>query len=188
MGEGSFSRRGYQLVALATLPLPVLATHALGPSAAELVPSDSSLTSLLTLLAYLLVLLGCVLVWGILLLPLRRRAGFEPIAEELARMRAEGGFRQAVAKERRALDRRMAADDPAYHSSFALVGLLLTLPSAALAWALWNDGYVLIVALAMVLVCPSLALHHAIQWLRLRGRGAGRSRGAPPPRDDPHRE
>ncbi len=170
MAEPALSKRGYQLVALATLPLPFLGTYALGRSVAALVPStlESPFPTLLTLLAYLFVLLGCVVVWGILLMPLRRRAGFKPVGEELEEIRAAGGFGQAVAKERQALVARAAANDPGYHSTFALVGLLLTLASAGLSWALWNDGYVMVLTLVGVVVCPMLALYHGIQWLRFR--------------------
>lgn len=168
MHEPSISRRTFQVVALATLPLPFLATYALGRHAAALVPDDSSTATLLTLLAHLLVLLGCVVVWAVLLLPLRRRAGFQPLAEELEDIRRAGGIRQAVAVERQALEARATAGDPSYHATFALVGLLLALAAAGLSWALWSDGYVVTLALAAVVVCPLLSLHHFMRWLRLR--------------------
>jgi len=170
MGQPALSRRTYQLVALATLPLPVLATYAFGGPVAALVPSTLSgaMPTLLKVLAYALVLLVCVMVWAVVLLPLRRRAGFKPIATELGEIRAAGGLREAVAKERSALEARRAANDPSYHSTFALVGVLLSLASAGLSWALWNDGYVMVFALATLLVCPALALYHAVQWLRFR--------------------
>jgi len=170
MSQPSISKRAYQLVALATLPIPLLGTYALGRPVAALVPSslESPFPTLLTLLVYVFVLLGCVVVWGVMLLPLRRRAGFEPVMAELAEIRAAGGLGQAVAKQRRELDARAAANDPSYHSTFALVGVLLTLASAGLTWALWSDGYVMVLALAAVVVCPLVALYHAIQWLRFR--------------------
>ncbi len=51
-------------------------------------------SALLSLLGYVLALLACVLVWGVALLPLRRRAGFTPITEELKQLR-DGGFAEA---------------------------------------------------------------------------------------------
>jgi len=171
--EGSVTRpqiprRAFQRVAIATLPLPFLATFAIGRRAAALVPAESELASLLTLLVYVLVLLGCVLVWSLLLLPLRRRAGFRPVREEIAQVRAAGGFAKAVAKERKTLGARVAANDPSTHATFALVGALLTLVAGALTWALWSDGYVMVLTLAATLVCPVLTLYHAVQWLRFR--------------------
>ncbi|MBO6940200.1 MAG: hypothetical protein JJ863_34830 [Deltaproteobacteria bacterium] len=166
--QPSIPRRAYQLVAVGTLPLAFLGTYALGRPVAALIPDDAEPAALLTLLAYVFVLLGCVLVWAVLLLPLRRRAGFKPVGEELADIRAAGGFAEAVAKERRALDARAAANDPGYHASFALVGALLTVVSVGLTWVLWSDGYVMVLAAAAALVCPVLAAYHAVQWLRFR--------------------
>lgn len=162
------SRRAFERVAWATLPLPCLAAYALGPPAATWVPGDSEVASLLTLLVYVLVLLGCVLVWGVLLLPLRRRAGITPIREELVEMRAAGGFLRAMTRERRALEARAARDDPGYHATFALVGLLCAATAGALTWALWNDGYLMYVVVAAAVVCPLLTAYHAVQWLRFR--------------------
>ncbi len=163
----SIPRRTYQLVAIATLPLAFLGTYALGRPVAALIPDDAEPAALLALLAYVLILLACVLVWGVLLLPLRNRAGFKPIGKELSEIRA-GGLAEAVAKERRALDACAAANDPAYHATFALVGALLSLASAGLTWALWSDGYVMALPATATLVCPVLAAYHAIQWLRFR--------------------
>lgn len=172
MEPPTVSRRTYQLIAVATLPLPFLGTYLLGPGAAALVPASTGpVPTLLGVLAYLLVLLACVLIWGAMLLPLRRRAGITPLRDELQQIREAGGLGEAIAKEQRALEARAAAGDPSYHATFALVGLLLTLASAGLSWALWSDGYVMLLALVAALVCPALALYHAVQWLRLRSRG-----------------
>jgi hypothetical protein len=163
---------------LLTCPLPIAGSYVIGRPIAEwLATLDDGTTSLLTLLGYLLGLLVAVLLWGVALLPLRARAGFEPISEELARARREG-FGNAVAREQAALKAREHSRDPrvraGHHASMALVGALLSLGASGLSWALWQDGYLFVLPLAASIVCPPLALYHLAQWIRLRGSSARR--------------
>lgn len=170
MLESPISRGAYQVVALATLPLPAAATYAFGRPLAALVPQSTSLSTTLQVLVYALVLLACVLLWAVLLLPLRRRAGLEPISSGLQTIRSAGGLRNAIADEQKALEARRVANAPGYHATFAAVGGVLTLVSAGLTWALWRDGWVMLVIVVAAVVCPVLTVHHAIQWLRFRRR------------------
>lgn len=161
------ARRTFQVFALCTLVFPALGTYALGPTVAGWIPADlgSPVPTLLKVLAYVLVLLGCVLVWALLLLPLRRRAGFVPLRDEL---RAGGGLDAIVAAERRKLEARRDADDPRFHAMMAGVSALLGVISLGLTWALWTDGFVVGLPAIGAAVCPALALYHAIRWLRHR--------------------
>lgn len=89
------SKKTYERIALSTLVLPALGAYALGqPFAGWLSSLEDEPSALLSLLGYVLALLACVLVWGVALLPLRRRAGFTPITEELKQLR-DGGFAEA---------------------------------------------------------------------------------------------
>lgn len=169
----AMSRATYRLIALATLPLPLLGAYALGSPLVRLLPDlGQPISALLSLLGYLLVLLGCVVVWGVALLPLRRRAGFTPLSEELRTIEREGGLANAVAKEREAFEARARSSDPKerarHHGTFALVAGLFGVAALGISWMLWDAGYVLYAAAAALVVCPILAAYHAVQWLRAR--------------------
>ena len=178
------TRGTYRFIALASLPLPLLGAYVMGAPLARLLPElGEPLTTLSSLLVHLLALLACVVVWGVALLPLRRRAGFTPLSSELQKIRREGGLANAVAREREAFEARAASSDPkeraAHHSVFALVAVLFSVAAFGITWALWEAGYVLYLALAALVVCPVLAAYHGVQWLRARlERGSTRT-GAP---------
>lgn len=168
------SKKTYERIALSTLVLPALGAYALGrPFAGWLSSLEDEPSALLSLLGYVLALLACVLVWGVALLPLRRRAGITPITEELKQLR-DGGFAEAYEKERAAIAEREKSDDPAvraeHHLTFALVGALLSAGSLLLTWALWQDGWVLILPLGFALVGPPLTLYHLARGIRFRRR------------------
>lgn len=168
------SKKTYERIALSTLVLPALGAYALGrPFAGWLSSLEDEPSTLLSLLGYLLALLVCVLVWGAALLPLRRRAGFTPIAEELKQLR-DGGLAEAYAKERAAIAEREKSHDPAVraeqHFTFALVGAILSVGAVLLTWALWEDGWVMQLPLGFALVCPPLTLYHLLRGIRFRRR------------------
>ncbi|MEZ4323724.1 MAG: hypothetical protein R3B40_00835 [Polyangiales bacterium] len=166
------SKRLYQLIAVLTLPLPVVGAYVLGrPFAAALSSLWSNLAGLLGLLGYVLALLLTVLLWAVALLPLRARAGFTPLSGELAQMRAVG-LTQAVAEEQAKQAALAASQDPAerarYHGPMALVAVLFALAGAALTWALWEDGYVFALPLGAALISPVLAVYHGARWALAR--------------------
>ena len=166
------SRTSYRLVALGTLPLPFLGAYAIGARLSAWLPDfGGSLSGLLTILGYLLILLGCVLVWAVALLPLRRRAGFTPLSDELQSVQQEG-LGNAVAREQAALAARATSSDPSeragYHLTFAAVSGLFSVTAVALTWALWDAGYVAALVVAALFVCPVLTVYHGVQALRAR--------------------
>jgi hypothetical protein len=165
-------RRTYHVVVLLTSPLPLLGTYFLGrPLAGWLASLDDETAALMTLLGYVLGLLVAVLAWAVVLLPLRARAGYLPISEDLAQVRREG-FRTALAREQAALKEREHARDPrtraGYHALMTQIGTPLSLVAIGLSWAMWHDGRILVLVLAAAIVCPILALYHFAQWFRLR--------------------
>jgi hypothetical protein len=165
------TRRTYQLLALLTLPLPVLCTFAVGVQLAKVLPPlGPELPGLFALLAYSVVLLVFILAWAVALLPLRRRAGFKPLSAELDEVRRAGGLGNAVAARQKAMAGDSVSDDPSvrgkYHLTFAAIASLMWVVAGAVSWALWESGYIVAFAAAAVLVCPVLALYHGAKWLR----------------------
>ncbi|MCB9626785.1 MAG: hypothetical protein H6725_05400 [Sandaracinaceae bacterium] len=166
------SKRLYQLIAIATLPLALVGGYALGrPMAAGLRGLWEGGSALLALLGYVLGVLLAVIVWALLLLPLRARAGFTPIGQEVAQLKAEG-LGNAIAREQQTLKRRALSRDPAeraaYHGPLALVSVLFALAGMALTVVLFEDGYVFALPLAAALASPPLAIYHGVQWVRAR--------------------
>ncbi|MFO0624964.1 MAG: hypothetical protein U0325_05050 [Polyangiales bacterium] len=147
------SRRAFQAVALATLPLPIAATWCVAPS----LPHPAAGTDLalpLRALAVVLTLLGFVLLWALVLLPLRRRSRMPTLPETLARagVPTVGAL---YARERADLDASRDAADPARRRSYhlrmlagAVTVALLAGGAAALLWA--SRQVVLEVVLAAV--------------------------------------
>ena len=163
-------RRTYHVILALSSPLPVMGAYVIGkPLAAWLAALDDDVAASLTLLGYALGLLVAVLVWGLVLLPLRARAGYPPIAQDIAQLRNEG-LTDAVTRELAALREREQARDPktraGFHALMALVGALLSLAAAGLTWALWQDERVFIWLLAAAIVCPGYTVYHLVQWLR----------------------
>jgi len=165
------TKRTFQLIALSSLPLPVAGAYVLGrPVAGALASLWSEMSTLLSLLGYLLALLLTVLVWGACLLPLRRRAGFVPIGQELQQLRHEG-LANAVAREQAAQAERRRSSDPAvraaHHSLVAPVAGLLSLGALGLTWVLYEDGYVAALPLAAALtLLASLAAGTTVAYAR----------------------
>jgi hypothetical protein len=176
------TKRLYQTIALLSLPLPLTGGYLLGrPIADALSGLWGGAATLLALLGYLLGLLVAVVLWALLLIPLRAKAGFTPLRDEVAQLREEG-LSEAVARERSALEARAtsasAAERAQHHGLLALVSALLALAGVALSWALFEDGYLFALPLTMALVCPPLALYHGAQWVR--ALLAARTDAAPP--------
>jgi hypothetical protein len=162
------NRRLYQAIALLLL-LPVFyGTCELGePVVRGLLGISVALREraggLLTLLGYLLTLLALVLVWAVMLLPLRARAGFGPLLGDRDALAARG-LRGALADEQEKLDAAKRSDDPAvrvrYHATFAGVGVLISAGAAALTYALYLDGHFFATPIGFALVAPCLSAYH----------------------------
>lgn len=165
------SRKTFERIAYATLVLPLLGTYYLGQLvAAWLLSLDDDFSALLVLLGYVLTLLGCVIVWALALLPLRRMTDLPGIIEEFK----QGGFAEADHRERAAIRERETSDDPAqrarHHFQFAKIGAALSAFAALLTWVLWLDGMVLRRLFALALVFPGFTIYHLAQGLRMRKR------------------
>lgn len=166
------SKRTYQLIALLSAPLPIAGAYLLGrPIAGWLSSLDDEISTMLSLLGYVLGLLGAVILWGVVLAPLRAKAGFTPIGQDLAQIRQEG-FANAIAREQAALKERERSDDPVtraeHHGLMALVGALFSVAAIAMTWALWEDGYVVVLPAAAALACPGLTVYHLVQRVRFQ--------------------
>ncbi len=170
------SRGSYRLLALLTLPLPLLAAHLSYDAIPEWLPEDVLVpAALLRILGYLLLVLLFVLIWASLLAPLRRRAGFRTLAEQLS----DRNLSTAVARAQVAQKERASSSDPKvraeHHFTFALVSGLMGIAAVGIGYALWQEGYVMAFAIAGILVCPPLALYHGVQWLRALSASRPRS-------------
>lgn len=125
--------RAFQLVALLTLPLPFVATWYALPYLPR-VAAGSEVAGLVRLLTGLLTLLVFVIVWGVALLPLRRRSALPPITQGLegASLASVG---EAYARARRDLHADATAPEAAprrrYHRRMAAAGALVTLGTGA---------------------------------------------------------
>lgn len=160
----------YQAIAIGGLVPVAYGTYELGAPVARLLSEIApSLSGLLALLGYLLTLLGLVVVWGLLLLPLRSRAGFGPVLGDLDTLSADG-FRTALIDEQKRLDDAKRSDDPAvrvrYHLTFAGISVLLGIAGAALTYALYLDDHLLATPLAFALVTPFLVAYHGVHAVR----------------------
>lgn len=166
------SKQTYQLITWITLPLPVCGAYVIGrPLAAWLSSLDDEVTAMLMLLGYVLGLLVAVVIWGVCLLPLRARAGYTPITQDLAQVKAEG-LRNAFEREQAALKERERSQDPAirasHHRTMAGVAAMLSLAALAMTWALFEDGIIMTLPLGALLVCPPLGVYHLVQSIRAR--------------------
>lgn len=167
------TKKLFQRIAFLTLPAAAVLAFVIGRFIAPILASlDDELSGLLTLLGYVLSALVAVIVWAALLWPLRRKAGFVPLREELAQM--DGGMLGVVHRERQALEARRVSDDPkeraAYYRSMMLAGFGVSGIGALLSAALFADGNWMVLPLALVLVGLPLSLYYGLQYLRLSTR------------------
>jgi hypothetical protein len=169
------SRRTYHIIAAVSSPLPVAGAYFIGKPLAQWLAALDDGSAMLTLLGYLLGVLAAVLLWAVVLLPLRARAGFVPVTQELAEIRREG-VAQAVAREYEALNERERSRDPrtraGFHALMAMAGGLLSLVAIGVSWVSWQDGYAFLLLLAAALVCPVGTVYHLVQWTRHRSAKA----------------
>lgn len=167
-------KRTFQLIALAVLPAAIALGIAVGRAlAAFFAQVDVGAPMLLSLLAYLLGTLAAVLIWAVVLLPLRSRAGYTPLRSELDDIRRDG-LVHSVQRQKVELERDKSSRDPktraAYHSTMALTALLLMAGGGLLTWVLWTDGYFFALPIATVLAGVVLGPYHTFRWLAWRGR------------------
>ncbi len=173
------TKQSYQALALLSLPVPLTGAYLLGrPFAAFLGGLDADLATTLQLLGYLLSLLLVLTVWAVVLAPLRAKAGFVPITQDVAQIRTEG-LGAAVGRERQRLERQGQSDDPKvqaeHHHLMALVAGLFSLGIGALAWALYLDQYLAPMLIAAAVVLPCNCVYHLIQWYRFTRRARQQS-------------
>lgn len=157
-------------IALLTLPLALGLAYRIGRVFAPFLTSlDEDQAGLLTLLAYALGALVAVLVWSVLLWPLRRWAGFPSVAEEVQQA-LDGSYAEAYARERQALEARRVSTDPralaGYHRTMALVGLGLGSGSVLLGVVLASENLLLVWPIIATLLFLASSLFHGIQYIR----------------------
>lgn len=168
------NKKTFQRIALLTLPLAAVLAFVVGRFIAPRIAALSvEMSGILTLLGYVLGALVAVVIWAGALLPLRRRAGFTPIGEEFSQMREEG-IGNSLRREREALEERAVSSDPAaraaYYKSMTLAGILVSGIGVLLTLALFSDGILMVLPLALVLVGFPLSIYYGVQYLRWSGR------------------
>ena len=150
----------FQLFALLTLLPVAYATYRFGPHLAERLRAlDPELDTLLAVLGYALTALGGVLVWAVVLLPLRARSGLVPLSKELA-----AGWSPLYAEAEGTLEARRVSSNPrqraAHHASVAGAGVLLSLLVLLLAWAAYADEYLGLGLIVVAVVFSLLTAYH----------------------------
>lgn len=164
------SRRVFQAVALATLPLPFAATWSVAPWLPRL-GEGTQLALALRVLALALVLLAFVLLWAAALLPLRRRSRMPTLTEELSRA-GVSTVEELYARQRADLDASRDAADPARRRSYHLRMLAGAVTIALLAGGatalLWASGLELVEPVVVAVASAGLAVWHGVGALRSR--------------------
>lgn len=163
------SKRVFQAIALATLPLPFAATWAAWshlPRFAE----ESALAGAVRLLLGALTLLVCVIVWAVALLPLRQRTELPPLTSGLSDLSAAS---LGAAYEKARLDHQAdaASTSPAsrrrYHLRMAGAGAVIAVVTGAVSAAMLSEpsGRVLLWFPVASVVSAVLALYHLARGL-----------------------
>lgn len=168
------SSRTFEAIAYATLIVGALVVYHLSPSVIGwLTPLWPEETTAATVLGIVLTALGVTIVWAILMLPIRARSELVPLGEELAQIRARGGFGALIREEQDKLERAGKTTDPArrrwYHARMAGAGLLVSCLAALVAFILWADDLASFEAFAVVAVAAILTLYHVARFFLTRG-------------------
>jgi hypothetical protein len=164
--------RTFQLVALATLPLPFAATWALWPYLPRFA-EGSSVAFAGRVLVAVLALLGFVILWALALMPLRRRSTLPPLTQGLEGV-SLGSIGAAYSEAERALHADATALTSAprrrYHLRMAGAGALVALASAGVTAVMLRDpeGPLLLWFPVAAAVSVVLAGYHLIRGLLLR--------------------
>ncbi len=162
-------KRVFQVVALATLPLPFAATWAAWPhlprfeAAGDVAFGVRLLVGALTLLAF-------VVAWAVVLLPLRRRTELPPLTQGLSDVSAQSiGAAYEKARFEQHVDATSAS--PAarrrYHLRMAAAGALVAVVTGGLSAAMLSEpsGVVLLWFPVAAAVSAVLAVYHLVRGL-----------------------
>lgn len=167
-------KRLFQLVALATLPLPFAATWAAWPHLPRF-EAAGDVAFALRLLVGALALLAFVVAWAVVLLPLRRRTELPPLSQGLSDA-SPAAIGAAYEKARLDLHSDATSASPTarrrYHLRMAAAGALVALVTGALTAAMLGEpsGIVLLWFPVAAAVSAALALYHLVRGLLASGR------------------
>src|SRR5690606_6798852 len=123
-------------------------------------------------LAVALTALVVTIAWAAVVLPLRARSDMKPLGRELAEIRAQGGFVEAVRVEQRQLDAMARYRDPVMrrrsHSLLASARLFLAGLGGLVTYVLWAEDRLGLVPPLFTVVALGLAGYHALRRLLAR--------------------
>lgn len=162
-------KRVFQLVALATLPLPFAATWAAWPHLPRFEAAGDVAFGLRLLLG-VLTLLAFVVAWAVVLLPLRRRTELPPLTQGLSDV-SPAAIGAAYEKARLDLHADATSPSPAprrrYHLRMAAAGALVAVVTGGLSAAMLSEpsGVVLLWFPVAAAVSTVLALYHLVRGL-----------------------
>lgn len=166
------SKRVFQVVALATLPLPFAATWAAWPYLPR-VAEDRGLGFGLRVLLAALTLLVFVVAWAVVLLPLRRRTELPPLSQGLSDV-SVASIGAAYEKARFAQHVDATSASPAarrrYHLRMAAAGALVAVVTGGFSAGMLSEpsGIVLLWFPVAAAVSAVLAGYHLIRGLLTR--------------------